>query len=469
MAEVVGLTSGVLTLASFAFKSTISLYNTVRSFKHHPKRVRDLIQEAKDLSDVLSLLTETVEAATDLDLSVLELPLRRCGEACEEFEHELARCTSRSGGDRTSFRDWTKLQYMGDGIDDFTGLLAGYKSTIHIALADANLRQSTVTAESLEKYQAMIRAATDDLEARLESIDGKLAAVFERTVTKTDADARELQRIREERTSTQKCLEVCAQLADHIDRIQLRPPADSSTPGFDDAEPYSDRVTNEGLQACKERLAQTVSHLEKHMQDLMGRLIDKSAAKMSSTLEVEELARLKEQWTTARQCLDICSSAESHVKENISIIDNYSTGDDTIQFLVSTDGKTIHGKNRGYGNVTRQVGGHLSDASLQKMSRDIRIGMRATWKGSSSSQGDASSADEAVGGEGGSEFKGRYGRGPTSQYTDPVPLEVVIVAVEPGLNTKVPVAAFLAVVASAGAVMGPVSYPAVSSLRLELF
>jgi hypothetical protein len=139
MAETVGLASGLLALASFAFKSSVSLSNTIQGYRNHPKRVRDLAQESKALSEVLSLLTDTINATADLDLSALELPLRRCGEACKEFEHELVKCSSRSGGDRTSFRDWAKLQYMGDGIDEFTQLLAGYKSTINIALTDANL------------------------------------------------------------------------------------------------------------------------------------------------------------------------------------------------------------------------------------------------------------------------------------------------------------------------------------------
>ncbi|KAK2040713.1 hypothetical protein LZ31DRAFT_473919 [Colletotrichum somersetense] len=410
MAETVGLASGLLALASFAFTSSVSLHNTIQGYKNHPKRVRDLVQESKTLSEVLSLLTDTVKTTGELDLSALELPLRRCGEACKEFEDELLRCSSRSGGDRTSFRDWAKLQYMGDDIDEFTQLLAGYKSTINIALADANLRQSAITAESLEEYQTMIKTATDDLEARLESIDAKLATIFERTVTESDLDAKELQRIKEERSSTQKCLDICAQLADHINRIQPRPAAGPNVPGSFNAD-YPDRVTNEGLRACKERLSQTVDSLETHMQELMSRLIEKSTAKMSSKVEVAELVRLQEEWTTARQCLDICLSAENHVKENISIIDNYATGDDTVQFLVSTNGKTIHGKNRGFGIMTRQVGGHLSDASLQQMSRDIRISLQATRKETSSSQGEASSADEGVEDASNAEFKGRYGRG----------------------------------------------------------
>ena len=139
MAEGIGLASGLLALASFAFKSSITLYETVQSFQFHPKRVRDLKEQLEALSEVLSSLTETVGATTDVDLSALDLPLLRCGNACKEFEQEIIKCSSRSSGSRTSFRDWAKLTYMGDNIDAFTQLLAGYKSTIIIALTDASL------------------------------------------------------------------------------------------------------------------------------------------------------------------------------------------------------------------------------------------------------------------------------------------------------------------------------------------
>jgi hypothetical protein len=139
MAEVIGLTSGLLTLAAFAFQSSVTLYKTVDSFQTHPKRVRDLKEEAEALCAVLSSLTETVGSTTEVDLSTLKLPLLRCGNHCKEFEQEILKCSSRSGGSRTSFRDWAKLKYMGDDIDGFRQLLAGYKTTIVIALTDANL------------------------------------------------------------------------------------------------------------------------------------------------------------------------------------------------------------------------------------------------------------------------------------------------------------------------------------------
>lgn len=139
MAEAIGVASGLLGLATFAFQSSITLSNTIKSFNSHQKRVRDLIEEIEALNGVLAPLTETVSATTDVDLSALEIPLLRCGKSCEEFEKEIMKCLSRSAGSRTSFRDWAKLKFMGEDIDGFRRLMSGYKMTINIALTDANL------------------------------------------------------------------------------------------------------------------------------------------------------------------------------------------------------------------------------------------------------------------------------------------------------------------------------------------
>ena len=97
------------------------------------------MEELKALISVLESLSDTMRSHPDIDIPALDLPLQRCGGACEEFLLELQRCCSRSGGDRKSFRDWTKLRYMGDDIDDFKDSLAAYTSTINIALNDAQL------------------------------------------------------------------------------------------------------------------------------------------------------------------------------------------------------------------------------------------------------------------------------------------------------------------------------------------
>lgn len=139
MAEPIGPAAGLLGLATFAFQSSQALLKTIRSYQTHNSRVRDLKEELEALVSVLGPLTETVSATTDTQLSALDLPLLSCGKACQEFEQEIARCTARTTVDRTSFRDWAKLTYMGDDIDGFRRRLGSYKTTVVIALTYTNM------------------------------------------------------------------------------------------------------------------------------------------------------------------------------------------------------------------------------------------------------------------------------------------------------------------------------------------
>lgn len=139
MAEAVGLASGVLAIATVTLKSTAKLFELVKSFQHHPTRVQELSDELASLQDILASLSETIGNLADVDFSSLKLPLQRCGSAVADFERELLKCSVHAGKDRTSFRDWAKLRYMGEDLDGFRRLLATYKATINIALTDATL------------------------------------------------------------------------------------------------------------------------------------------------------------------------------------------------------------------------------------------------------------------------------------------------------------------------------------------
>jgi len=141
MAGPVGIPFELLALATFAFTSSVSLYQAVESFQSNQRIVRELKEELEALNEVLQSLKETA-ANNCADLKGLNLPLFRCGKACKDLEAVIAKCTAHSGGSRTSFRDWVKLRYMGDDITGFKNMLAGYKSTISIALGDANLYDS---------------------------------------------------------------------------------------------------------------------------------------------------------------------------------------------------------------------------------------------------------------------------------------------------------------------------------------
>lgn len=48
----------------------------------------------EELQEIVEQLTKTVESDTGIDLSTLELPLRRCIHACKEFKQKILKCLS---------------------------------------------------------------------------------------------------------------------------------------------------------------------------------------------------------------------------------------------------------------------------------------------------------------------------------------------------------------------------------------
>jgi len=212
--------------------------------------------------------------------------------------------------------------------------------------------------------------------------------------------------------STQKCLQICAQLSEHINQIQLTPELSGNTPGAMGPDALPERLTINGLEECKNSLALTSAKLDRHMKELIDRLVTESKAGTSSKERLADIARLRDEWETTHQCMEICSRAGTYLKETTSIIDNYATGD-AVQFMVSTGDKTLHGSNRGLGWRTRQVGGHLSDATVQQISRDFSTIKIQSVGSESPSQPD--NTEPVQDGESkvapGSTFKERYGPG----------------------------------------------------------
>jgi hypothetical protein len=143
MGDPLSIASGVLALSVFAFKSSVSLYQSVENFQSNKKEIRELKGELETLKNVIQSLQKFASKDED-QFKTLCLPLLRCGQACNDFEKVIADCTKHSSEPRTSFRDWAKLQYLGSDIVGFKNMLAGYKATIGIAIGDINLYVFTV-------------------------------------------------------------------------------------------------------------------------------------------------------------------------------------------------------------------------------------------------------------------------------------------------------------------------------------
>ncbi|KAI4285289.1 MAG: hypothetical protein L6R38_000771 [Xanthoria sp. 2 TBL-2021] len=275
-------------------------------------------------------------------------------------------------------------------------------------------RKSSATTQSLEVYNDLLDNAKANLEDRLEGIDEKLQLIIGEHVTESESVGSEVRLIREERLSMVKCLENCAQLSQHINRIQVLANHSSSRSEQTDSDTLSERITNEGLQECKNSPARTTLKVEGYEKQLFVQLMDRSKIANISEEERADIARLRDELAATRQGMDICSRAHENLKDNVSTIENYATGD-AVQFMVSTSEKTIHGKNRGLGWRTRQGGGHISDDSFQQIARSLASITipRSEPRGSSPPGGTrfVPGVDVEPGKESDSKFKEQYGRG----------------------------------------------------------
>ena len=65
--------------------------------------------------------------------------------------------------------------------------------------------------------------------------------------------------------------------------------------------------------------------------------------------------------------------ADNTSKDSINIIENSATGDDSIQYMVSTEQGVVHGRNQAKGFRLKQVGGRIDGVALQQISKDITL------------------------------------------------------------------------------------------------
>ncbi|KAM0544563.1 hypothetical protein ACHAPJ_011780 [Fusarium lateritium] len=365
MAEPIGVASGILALAVFAFKSGVKLRDEIASFKSLPSQARELLTELTGLVLVLRKLSETGNLGLDVDLSALKMTLEQCQQAFENVRTELQSCFAKSGSDRTSFRGWLKLKCSsGDGIAGFRQELIGYKSTINVALSFATLLASSASTEAIQACRDSIATSTMDLEAHLEDILQKLESLATPAIADPNPDAAMYRHMENERLNTEKALQLCSALSNQLEQIQAEFHA------IQDPESTSGMLFGEGLDGCMHHMRFTLAHLERHQKNVRERPDTDSNA--TSKEGQASFDKLQNDAKALRRCLAFCSDVDTYVESQISNIENHAEGDDTIQFMVSTDGKPLNGKNHGKGQRQKQAGGHLDNKSLQQMSQDFK-------------------------------------------------------------------------------------------------
>lgn len=235
----------------------------------------------------------------------------------------------------------------------------------------------------------------------------------------------EVQQIQEERLGTEKCLQICTQLSEHIAQIRLAGLSGSASSSSSRLDTAPERITNEGLDECEDSLSRMANRLACHEKALFTRLASMVKGSGMADGSAGEIARLREEWESTHRQMEILSKAGRKLEETVSVIRNHATGN-AIQVMVSVDGKPIHGTNEGTGEWTRQVGGYMSNETVQEIMRGMVQMTVATREGEKASVSKKAEVKKAARMDGESEesgedskFEDLYGEGFTLECESP--------------------------------------------------
>ncbi|KZL87542.1 hypothetical protein CI238_01382 [Colletotrichum incanum] len=375
MSDPLSVASALIAIVTATIQSSKVLYDTIQSFKNHRKVVTQLVEELTALNEVLLSLDALVRSEEDDGtLKSLKLPLLQCQRACAEFNALIVQCSKNSGRPRTSFRDWFKVRYMESDIAGFTGMLAGYKSTISIALGSANLQSTTVTLQILNEYKDMIYSTAQDLEDHLEDVNAKLEHLILHQKETSQALSSNIERIQNEKDSTEVCLEICAQVQARIDEMQFRPisPSQSSNEISCRNMTRAMVMTLSTLSQCRDIITDNVSQLRRQQAEVDRERLGSQTMGLCEPLETE-IKRLKEEADSTKECLTICNEASENAERGVHVLEDMTTGHDGQQVFVSTLGDLFRVKGATTGDRGIQFVGSVGEGSLQEF-------FRGQWK-----------------------------------------------------------------------------------------
>ncbi|KAM5355045.1 hypothetical protein ACJ41O_001691 [Fusarium nematophilum] len=354
--------ASVIAVAGFALKASTTLYGIIRGYQSQNKDARALKSEVNDLNVVLELLLETVSSNPTLDFKGLELPLQRCGDACEDYAKLIARCTKHSDGSRPSVRDWITQKYLQGDINDFKAMLETYKSTINIALANANLCITAIPPEVLENYKDMLSDTRSDLDTHLRDVQEKIARLQAGDVTAGDDIAIECHAMLEEKKSTQWGLDMCAKLSAQIAQFES---ASTEHAQFSDR-PSAHKHVKSGLGEARGSVQSLITRLQTHEALIDRQLEAVSSNEVSSETVTAQLARLQQTKESISHCIQIVSEANDTADERSNVFEDITLADNSYAFSVSTVNDLVTARRLNLKGRSRHFGGQVTDETVQQ-------------------------------------------------------------------------------------------------------
>ncbi|KAJ5982650.1 hypothetical protein N7451_012750 [Penicillium sp. IBT 35674x] len=367
------LGSGVKRIFSIGSSLLGVTFQEIQSFENQPKDIGHLKSELNSLIAVLKPLLSVVSessAENDPDLVSLKAPLLGCGEACKDLGGLVQKCTKHSHGKKSSVRDWAMLKLLADQIKGAQNVLSMYRTTITLALANANLRRNRVTQEVFEKYNGIILEITSQLKEHIRQVDDRLSSLPLQGATKFSGKE-ELERLLREKLRVKQCLDVCRQIAETINRGQSAVVQDVASPTFK-ARYTSTKSLNEILSADETTMnfldhlslstKETCEKLEKRGQFVQQKLEHFPAAVLEEFEEVfAERCQRQNERTLLIGCLSVCENASQRSEQaRISIFEDIHAAKRAKQAVISEVGDLLSAKGIRADEDSEQILGQVS-------------------------------------------------------------------------------------------------------------
>lgn len=216
-----------------------------------------------------------------------------------------------------------------------------------------------------------------DLTEHLRRVDDRLKNLLAQRVDATQESEEERQNLRSEQESIQQCMNICTDVAAHIDLV--RPKIVPHIPSHDDrlvitttagAGMSAQKDTEQLLGRCKDDLTTMLSHLRDRLQDVAQRQNALSYQHTTSADHENERKRLQEEVESIKQSLMICEEASQKAQpDRTNVFEDITMADDGHQIMVSTFGDLICARKITAGARSLQWFGQMSDESLQELSQ----------------------------------------------------------------------------------------------------
>lgn len=208
----------------------------------------------------------------------------------------------------------------------------------------------------------MIFDTTSDLGTHMSSIQDKIDRLQAGDATAIDEVAIEWHSMLEERESTQRGLDMCAQLSAQIVQFES---ASKEHAQFSDR-PSAHKHVKSGLGEVGGSVQSLVTRLRSHEASISSLLEAMSLKDGFSEPVAAQLARLQQTKDSISQCIQIVSEARESADERSNVFEDITLADNSYAFSVSTVNDLVTARRLNLKGRSRHFGGQMTDDTVQR-------------------------------------------------------------------------------------------------------